>query len=192
VIADNRLAEKAGWDDETLAIELQALIALDFDVELTGFETAEIDLLIEGLEAPGVQDGGDRIPEAGDLGPPVSRPGDLWLLGPHRLLCADATEAGSYARLMAGERARMAFTDPPYNVPVDGHVCGLGRVRHAEFAMASGEMSEAQFTRFLETVLGHLAAHSVDGAMHFVCMDWRHLFELLTRHLVDYLEAGAR
>ncbi len=182
VIADNRLAELAGWDDELLAIELQALaeIDLDFDIEITGFETAEIDMLIASSKGPTDDDGADRQPEIDGTAPPITQPGDLWLLGRHRLLCADATKAEFYTRLMADEAAQMVFTDPPYNVPIDGHVCGLGSVKHAAFAMASGEMSEAEFIAFLQTVLDHLAAHSSDGAIHFVCMDWRHLFELLT------------
>ena len=182
VIADNRLAEIAGWDDDLLAIELQALseIDLDFDIEITGFETAEIDTLIAGLNGADTKDEADRLPEVDETAAPITKPGDLWLLGRHRLLCADATKAESFARLLAGEQAQMVFTDPPYNVPIDGHVCGLGSVKHAEFAMAAGEMSEADFTAFLETVLSQLATHSVDGAIHFVCMDWRHLYELLT------------
>ena len=188
VIADNRLAELADWDDEILAIELQALVELDFDVEVTGFETAEIDLLIDGLDVAGAIDDGDRIPEVDPSASRVTQAGDLWRLGRHRLLCGDATKRKSFERLMAGERAQMVFTDPPYNVPIDGHVCGLGRIRHAEFAMASGEMSEAEFTGFLETVLGHLAAHSTDGALHFVCMDWRHVYELLSASRETYGE----
>ena len=181
VIADNRLAELSGWDDELLAIELQALttIDLDFDIEITGFETAEIDTLIAGLDGAGRADEADRLPAIDDM-PPITRPGDLWRLGRHRLLCADATEAVSYDRLLDGARAQMVFIDPPYNVPIEGHVCGLGAVKHAEFPMAVGELSEAAFTAFLETVLRHMALHSRDGAIHFVCMDWRHLFELLT------------
>ncbi len=190
VITDNRLAELAGWDKEMLAIELQALgeIELDFDIEVTGFETAEIDLLIEGLDAPGSIDEADRVPEVDETAPAVSRLGDLWLLGRHRLLCGDALSAASYERLMTVRRAQMVFTDPPYNVPVDGHVCGLGAVRHREFAMAVGEMSEDEFTEFLETVFRHLAAHSADGSLHFVCMDWRHMSELMTAARGVYAE----
>lgn len=192
IIADNRLAEIAGWDDDLLAIELQALseIDLDFDIEIIGFETAEIDVLIAELNGADKKDEADQLPETNETVPPTTMPGDLWLLGRHRLLCADATKAESFTRLMAGEQAQMAFTDPPYNVPIDGHVCGLGAVRHAEFAMAAGEMSEAEFTTFLETVLGQLASHSSDGAIHFVCMDWRHLLELLTagRRVYDELK----
>ena len=181
VIADNRLAELAGWDEELLGLELQALgtIDLDFDLEITGFETAEIDALIVGLESAGTLDEADRVPDIDGSVQPVSAPGELWLLGRHRLLCADATKGESYGELMGDEKAQMVFTDPPYNVPIEGHVCGLGAVKHAEFAMASGEMSEAEFITFLEVVFGHMANVSTDGAIHFVCMDWRHLYELL-------------
>ena len=190
VITDNRLAELAGWDEEVLAIELQALdeIDLDFDLEITGFETAEIDLLIEGLDTPGSIDEADRVPELDETAPAVTRPGDLWLLGHHRLLCGDALSAVAYERLMTFRRAQMVFTDPPYNVPIDGHVCGLGAIRHREFAMAVGEMSEDEFTEFLTTVFRHLAAHSSDGSLHFVCMDWRHMSELMTAALEVYNE----
>lgn len=179
VIADNRLAESAGWDKELLALELQFLneYQIELDPTVTGFETAEIDLLIEGLDAPGSMDEADRVPEVAET--PVSRPGDLWCLGRHRLLCGDATKAGPYEVLLAGERAQMVFTDPPYNVPIEGHVSGLGKVKHRAFAMASGEMSEHQFTQFLEATFRHLAANSADGAIHFICMDWRHVFELM-------------
>ena len=180
VLADNKLALNAGWDEELLALELGELasLELDFDLTLTGFEMAEIDLLI-GDKADG-DPTADAVPEVDPAAPPVSRPGDLWLLGPHRVLCGDATDPQSFAALLGSERAQLVFIDPPYNVPIDGHVCGLGSIRHAEFAMASGEMSEAEFTRFLKTVFGHLIGHSAEGAIHFVCMDWRHVYELLT------------
>jgi DNA modification methylase len=184
-LADNRLAEAAGWDRELLALELRYIteLELDFDLELTGFEMAEIDLLLD----PAANEQGtlDCLAEAG---PPVTAPGDLWCLGRHRVLCADATSAAAFDRVMAGKAAQLVFTDPPYNVPIDGHVCGLGRTRHPDFAMASGEMSEAEFTAFLATVLGHAAGHSADGALHFVCMDWRHLHELLTAGRAIYRE----
>src|SRR5258708_7418593 len=112
-------------------------------------------------------------------GPTVSQPGDLWILGAHRLLCGDAREHLSYARLLTGEKAEFVFTDPPYNVPIDGHVCGLGRVRHRDFAMGCGEMSSEAFTRFLAGAFGHLAAYSKDGSIHQICMDWRHMGEML-------------
>ncbi len=181
VIADNRLAENAGWDRDLLALELQGLAELDlgFDLEVTGFATAELDLLI-GDTTGADPDAADEIRKIDPEAATVSRPGDLWSIGRHRLLCGDATDGAAYARLMADRTAQMVFVDPPYNVPIEGHVSGLGAVRHAEFAMASGEMSEAEFTAFLERALGHHVRCSIDGAIHFVCIDWRHLYELLT------------
>jgi len=138
VIADNRLAEKAGWDRNLLAIELQDLIDIGFEVELTGFETPEIDLLLEeALEATGLTlAADDQLPEP-TCDPPTTRQGDLWILGPHRLLCGDARNPACFAHLLAGKMADLMFTDPPYNVRIDGHVSGRGRHRHQEFAMAS-------------------------------------------------------
>nr|WP_281721807.1 DNA methyltransferase [Nitrosomonas nitrosa] len=179
IIADNRLAESAGWDTELLRLELQYVtdLDLDFDLTLTGFETAEIDLLLQGKETDSKA---DQAPEVDRSASAITREGDLWLLGEQRLYCGDATEAESYAMLMDGRKAQMVFTDPPYNVAIDGHVCGLGAVKHREFAMASGEMSEAEFTAFLNTVFRHLITYSADGSIHFVCMDWRHIYELLS------------
>ena len=180
VLADNKLAENAGWDEEMLAIEFQGLIDLAFDLELTGFSAAEIDLTLDSFRecdpesATGPE---DEIPDV--VGLAVSRIGDLWILGRHRLLCGDAQKADDYARLLEGKAADLIFTDPPYNVPINGHVSGLGRARHREFAMASGEMDAAAFTAFLTNTLSAAAAVSRDGAIAFVCMDWRHIGELL-------------
>ena len=118
------------------------------------------------------------VPEPDQAQKPVSRLGDLWVCGEHRLLCGNATSAESYDLLMAGARAQMAITDPPYNVPVNGHVSGLGKTRHREFVMASGEMSPAEFQAFLRTCCRQMTANSVDGAIHFIFMDWRHGFDL--------------
>ncbi len=180
VIADNRLAENAGWDETLLAIEFKYLsdLELDFDLTITGFETAEIDLLIQGVDTD--PDPADEVPDVDPTSPPVTQPGDLWLLGLHRVFCGDATQPASFQRLMAGDSAQMIFTDPPYNVPIEGHVSGLGRVKHEDFAMACGEMSAQEFSAFLKGIFEHLIAHSVDGAIHFVCMDWRHLAEILS------------
>lgn len=179
VIADNKLALNAGWDAEVLAGEMQALIEIGFDVELTGFSLAEIDLTIAEAEQgrPGGRDKNeDRIPPLATTA--VTRPGDLWLLGRHRLLCGDAREANSYQVLMGDERAQLIFTDPPYNVPIMGHACGLGRTHHREFAMAAGEMTAAQFTSFLTSTLGRGASYCANGSIAYVCMDWRHIAEL--------------
>jgi len=177
VIADNKLAENAGWDNELLAIELQGLLDLDiaFDIELTGFETGEIDVLLAsetGAES-------EPVPLPRTDSPAVSRPGDLWYIGRHRLLCGDALDTSAWQALMGRDKAQMVFIDPPYNVPIAGHVSGLGEVRHREFAMASGEMSPDAFTAFLRGSFRNLAAFSTDGAIHFVCMDWRHMQEVL-------------
>ena len=179
ILADNRLAELAGWDDGILAIELQYLmdLNLDFDISVIGFETPEIDLLIQSI-APD-NDPDDMLPQIDELVPVVSVTGDLWMLGEHRVLCGDALQESSYQQLMGDEKARLIFTDPPYNVPIDGHVCGNGSVKHDEFVMASGELSEAQFTTFLTTTLTHMARVSLPGSLHYVCMDWRHMGELL-------------
>ncbi|MBC7103401.1 MAG: site-specific DNA-methyltransferase [Parvibaculum sp.] len=190
VLADNKLALNAGWDEELLGEELQALleIDLDFDIGVAGFSIPEIDSLIEGLNPEEQGDPtADLLPED-DERQPVSREGDIWQLGPHRLICGSALEPRTFHRLMGKERARMVFTDPPYNVPIDGHVSGLGRIKHREFAMASGEMTRGQFTEFLETAFRNLVDHSLDGSIHFVCMDWRHMGEMLEAGEAVYTE----
>ena len=181
VIADNRLAENAGWDDGLLAIELQALteVELGFDIKTIGFEMGEIDLLIEGLEVGEATEEEEPAFEGPDRSKPaVSLPGDLWRLDDHLLLCGDALKQDSYAVLMGDDRAEMVFTDPPYNVPIAGHVSGLGKIKHDDFAMACGEMSEPEFTDFLRVAIGHMADFCVDGSLHYLCMDWRHAYEL--------------
>jgi DNA modification methylase len=177
VLADNKLAENAGWDHSILAIELQHLLTVDsFDVTITGFEVPEIDVVLE--QAAQGRDKDDEFPlEA--AGPAVTQSGDLWQLGKHRLLCGNSLQEDSYKALMAGRRAAMVFTDPPYNIPIDGNVCGKGSVHHREFEMASGEMSEAEFIDFLSRALHLLAKYSTPGSVHFLFIDWRHMKELL-------------
>ncbi|MBM6584407.1 hypothetical protein ILT44_29880 [Microvirga sp. BT689] len=179
-LADNKLALNAGWDPEILRLELAELSALDldFDPEITGFGTAEIDVLLDGNIEDATPDPADTVPIAGQE-PTVSRPGDLWQLGPHRLLCGDARDPHVFQRLMGEEKARLVFADPPYNVKIDGHVCGLGAVKHREFAMASGEMSRSEFINFLTVVFRNLAEMSVDGSIHYQCIDWRHAGEMI-------------
>jgi DNA modification methylase len=179
VIADNRLAEKAGWDKSILAIELQHLLNIetDFNITVTGFEIAEIDLLLApGKDTP---DDDDHFEVEGSA-ESVTQPGDMWSLGKHRILCGNSIEEATYSRLLDSRRASVVFLDPPYNVPIDGNVSGKGASRHREFQMASGEMSEFQFISFLASSLTLLARYSVTGSVHFVCMDWRHVGELLT------------
>jgi hypothetical protein len=183
VIADNKLALNAGWDREMLAIELQGLVDLDFEIELTGFSLAEVDIVLDEARESAT-DGADasvedNIPTYRHEGPAVTQPGDLWMLGRHKLICGDAREAGAYAALLGDETVDLICTDPPYNVPIDGHVCGSGRIRHRNFAMGVGEMNKDQFTRFLVDTLGLAAARCRDGAIAYVFMDWRHMGELL-------------
>jgi DNA modification methylase len=183
VLADNKLALNAGWDREMLAIELQGLVDLDFEVELSGFSLAEVDIVLDEARESAT-DGADAsiedaIPPYRHDGPAVTQPGDLWIVGRHRLICGDARDAGAYAALLGDEAVDLMCTDPPYNVPIDGHVCGSGRIRHRNFAMGVGEMNKDQFTRFLVDTLGLAAARCRDGAIAFVFMDWRHMVELL-------------
>ncbi|AXI41776.1 DNA methyltransferase [Sulfitobacter sp. SK011] len=179
VLADNKLALNAGWDEDLLAAELGALMSadLDFDVSITGFSIPEIDGVLEAVapEEPGDPDD-DVLPREALA---RARLGDVWQLGRHRLICGDALDPAVIGELMEGEVARMVFSDPPYNVPIDGHVGNSGKVQHREFAMASGEMSEAEFTGFLERAFRNLADHSADGSIHFICMDWRHMSEII-------------
>lgn len=181
VIADNKLAENAGWDEALLGIELQYLTELDinFDVTLTGFELPEIDILISGLSLDDKDkpDAADEVPAVASTA--ITQPGDIWLIGNHRLICGDSTKAETYHLLLGGDRAQMVFCDAPYNLKVQGVVGGLGKIKHREFAMASGEMSKPQFTDFLTTVFTHLVAFSVDGSIHYQCMDFRHMGEML-------------
>jgi DNA modification methylase len=180
-IADNKIAENAGWDRERLAIEIPELAGLleteGLDVSILGFEAVEIDQLVTDFEE-GAADPEDGLDSKWLKDAAISKPGDLWMLGPHRLLCGDARSAADIARLMAHSRADMAFLDPPYNVRIGG-VVGRGRTKHSEFAMASGEMSSADYVRFLGMTLDAAAAVSRDGALHYVCTDWRHIAELM-------------
>ena len=193
MIADNRLTEIAEWDDQLLAQQLNelSLLDLDFNIEVTGFEMGEIDLRIASLEdmADPADDPADAVPEV-SAGPPITKLGDVWLLGGHRILCGDATDLADFAALMGQERAAVAFTDPPYNLVIDGHVSGLGAIHHRPFPMASGEMDEAAFTAFLVRACRNLAAFTDNGSLHYVCMDWRHLKELLAagREVYDELK----
>jgi DNA modification methylase len=190
ILADNKIASNAGWDEELLALELKEILTLDetFDLGLTGFSIGEADQLVEGLavEEPGNPED-DALPDH-QHSPPVTKSGDIRQLGHHRLLCGDARVPENYTLLMQGEKAEMILTDPPYNVPVVGHVSGLGKVKHREFAMASGEMSQSEFADFLENVFKNLTNHSQNGLIHLVFSDWRHMSEMLEAGSSTYTE----
>lgn len=188
VIADNKLASLAGWDRELLAIEVAELVqvAPEIDLTVTGFELEEIQLLQDVAGSKKTAEAEAPLPELERSSPAVTELRDLWLIGPHRLLCADALDRASYAALLGRERADLVIADPPYNVPIQGHVSGLGSTRHREFAMASGEMSRAEFQRFLVTICGHLARFSQSGSLHYIFMDWRSIGDLLSAGEAHY------
>ena len=184
-LADNKLAEKAGWDPALLAAEFEdlalALPELGLDLSTTAFEPHEIDSILADLGESTTLSAGDSIPDPQDT--VVARKGDVFVLDQHRITAGDARDGNAFKRLMMSETATMVFVDPPYNVRIQGHVGGRGRIKHREFEYASGEMTSQQFTRFLQDSLTQCARHTIDGGITYVCMDWRHIGELL--------EAGA-
>jgi DNA modification methylase len=178
-LADNKIAANAGWDRGALAAELGELAELlpkcNLDLEITGFEPAEVDSLMGDLVDP-EQDPADKIPQLAQI--PISRKADFWLLGHHCLVCGDALSATDFRSVMGHERADMVFADPPYNVRVSS-VQGRGKIKHREFATASGEMSPEKYTTFLTGAMSLAAEHSRPGSIHYFCIDWRHLQEAL-------------
>lgn len=179
LIADNKLTELGKWDLELLNIEFTNLSALDldFDLEITGFETTEIDLIIGGstVESKPQEDATPVLSESDQ----VCKRGDIWQLGEHYLICEDSVQLQTYKSLMGDKLAQMVLTDPPYNVKVR-NIGSMGKIKHDEFAMASGEMSREQFTEFLTTIMQNLKAFSADGSLHYLFMDWRHFLEMGT------------
>lgn len=187
-IADNRLAEAGtSWSLDKLKVEVESILDLDagFDLELTGFELRDLELKLDATVAA-EPDEQDNVPDAASEA--VSRVGDLWRIGEHRLLCADARDEASYRQLLGTDRASMVFADPPYNVPIQGHVSGKGKARHREFVQASGEMSDAEFQRFLLDFMLLCARFGKAGALHYICMDWAHLRHLLLAGAAAYDE----
>jgi DNA modification methylase len=188
VLADNQIATKAGWDRELLPAELGELAKLlpecNLDLEITGFETPEIDSLLGDLVDPEL-DPADEVPAPPKIA--ISKMGDLWELGSHKLLCGDAQSTKAVQRLMGAESATMVITDPPYNLPIK-QIQGRGRIKHADFAQGAGEMSRSQFIHFLRAVLSLAVQHAISGAIHFVFIDWRHIHELLEAGSAVYSE----
>jgi len=189
-IADNRIAANSEFDQRLLGEAFQelSLLELDCGLDITGFELPEIDLMIESLGETATSDEelADASPEVAATA--ITRSGDLWELGKHRLLCGSALDPADYQKVLGGALAEFVLTDAPYNVKIKGHVSGNGQVEHREFAMASGEMSETEFTDFLTAVLRLLAAHSVRGSIHDLFMDWRHMREMLEAGRAAYSE----
>ena len=181
VIADNQLAALSKWDDEILKLELGDLIfddEIDFSPSITGFEGAKIDALVFGGEFAAAED--EDLPAGASGRSPITQLGDIWQNDQLTLICGDALKEETYQALLGAEKAAMALTDPPYNVAIDGHVSGKGKVRHREFAQASGEMSEAEFIAFLSTACERIKASVSHGALIYVFMDGAHLFDLMS------------
>jgi DNA modification methylase len=180
-IADNKLTENGEWDFDLLKIEFEDLchLELDFNLDITGFDTADIDVMLDDSPKE------NKLDEKANAVPfipedeIISRLGDVWQLGKHRIICGNALEKESYSSLLQDQKASMVFTDPPYNVKVDGHVCGLGKIKHKEFSMASGEMSEEEFQNFLSVSFNLLKEFSKEASLHYICMDWRHIKEII-------------
>ena len=196
VLADNKLAQNAGWDEGILAEELELILAdvEEIDITLTGFSISEVDLLLDTAESGPIPhcDEDDAIPEL-PASEPITRLGDIWQLGDHRLVCSDARDDTAYAALMTSpdgalEQAQMVFTDPPYNVRIQGNVSGSAKLKHREFVMGSGEMSAEHFTAFLTSAFDRLSRWSANGSIHFVCMDWRHIDEISAAGRAVYSE----
>lgn len=187
-IADNKIAENAEWDDGLIKIELSELtLETDFEIEVTGYEMAEIDLIIGGDDSPPDDDPLDNTPEL-DEENIVTKAGDIWQLGDHRLICGDSLKECSFKLLMESSVAHIIITDTPYNVSVKKHVGGNGKIKHDEFAMGIGEMSDQQFTEFLSSYMKHCVKFSTDGSIHYHCMDWRHHSEILAAGKANYTE----
>lgn len=183
ILADNRLAELSGWDKNILKVELEELQSIedgDFDLTLTGFDTPEIDVLLAPPDAPAPENANFLEKSI----PARVKSGDLWQLGAHKLLCADSTQPAAFRRLLGEEKANLIVTDPPYNVKISGHVRSGEKYR--EFAMASGEMSQSEFSQFLKGVFTLLAEYSIPGSLHYAFMDWRHMGEILSAGMSAY------
>jgi DNA modification methylase len=178
-LALNRIPLDAGWDKQKLRAELQYLIDVDYDLDLTGFDPPEIDALIE-IDTPsiGIVENTDEV--VTPQGPAISKTGDIIVCDRHRLICGDALDCTTILNLLASTPVRLVMTDPPYNIPIDGFVGGKGAIKHREFAVASGEMSDGEFVAFLTRYFEAAVTALADGALLYVWMDWRHIDALIT------------
>jgi len=188
VIADNRIAELAGWDKDLLAIEMREIadLDLDFDLSITGFEGGELGLLLDETAVTPDTTYENFKTEVRMDAEAITCVGDTWMLRRHRVRCGDARLECDYEALLGKNRAQMVFTDPPFNVKIDGHVSGKGKVKHREFVAGVGEFNKSQFTQFLTDACQQMAAFSVDGSIHYICMDWRHCEEILAAGAAAY------
>ncbi len=187
-LADNRLAELGEWDQDTLALELQDLIELDYDLDFTGFEPPEVDVIIDGALGGAADAAANDIPEPDKV--IVSKLGDTWLLDEHRVVCGDARDSTSYDALLQGRLAQLTITDVPYGIPIAGNVSGLGKIKHDDFVMGAGEMSEAELEAFFYDAATCAVRCAKDGSLGYWFIDWRNLHvlecvlrQLYTRHM---------
>jgi DNA modification methylase len=176
-LADNRIAAAAGWDEDLLAAELRELEqSLRDDIILTGFSVAEIDIALRSADDDEFL---ETVSTTEEKRPTTSQNGDVWRIGPHMVACGDARDPDLFARMLAGKQIGAVFTDPPYNVRIQGNAGGRGKIRQREFAMASGEMSPDEYSAFLESVFDLLSSHMSDGALAYACIDWRHVSDMI-------------
>ncbi|QIG53652.1 site-specific DNA-methyltransferase [Altererythrobacter sp. BO-6] len=178
-LALNRVGETGTWDTDLLREQMIRLESAGIDLTNTGFTLPEIDqitILSEPAEGDGDE---DEFEEDEDDMSVISRLGDLYQLGVHRLHCADALEMDSYVRLLAGELAQCIFSDPPYGCEIEGFVSGLGKHKHLNFLEGAGDMDRGELQEFFTAYLGHCKAFSSAGAIIFACMDWRQIDILL-------------
>ena len=175
IIAANRFPETGTWDRKKLGLTVQELIQIASmeEMELTGLELPDIDILI--AETQDVPDALDELPAP--LGHVVSQVGDIWTLGPHRIICGDALDNATFSALLGDQPAHMSFSDGPYNVPILGHAGGKGAIKHPDFVMGC-HMSQNNYRAFLKTSASNIANHSQDGSIHYFCIDWRHMGDL--------------
>lgn len=187
-LADNQLTMNSGYDYDLLKIELLELtMQNEFEIDYVGFETAEVDIIMDG-DADIADDPADAIPEIDEAAKPVTKLGDIYQLDKHLIICGNSIESETYQKLMQDKLATTILTDPPYNVKVDGHICGSGKTKHREFAMASGEMSEDEFFKFLAAFITLCTKFSKDGSLHYIFIDWRGLNTLLNAGDESYTE----
>jgi DNA modification methylase len=175
-LADNRLSELSSWDAPALQFELTELFDSGFDIATIGFSTADLDFTVVD-EKPETPAKAERVDLPDPAAQAVAQIGDLWRIGPHRLLCGDARKVEDWEALLGEDRATLVFADPPYNVAINGHVSGTGT--HREFVIGAGELSSAEFTTFLRSAFRNCVRFSTDGSIHYQCMDFRHMREML-------------
>lgn len=181
-LADNKISELGGWNEDVLRLELSELETLcnDFDLTLSGFDSVELDVLLDDSskeKKPNEKLNNVPFVSEDDV---ITKPGDVWLLGKHRVICGNSQEADTFTKLMAGKKASLCLQDPPYNVKIQGHVCGNGKTKHKEFAFASGEMTDDEFTAFLKKNFELCAQNLKSGALLYAFMDWRHASHILS------------